>query len=297
MLGAGGMGEVYLALDTRLGRRVALKFLSSEFTSDPERVRRFQQEARTASALNHPNILTIYELGQHQGVEFIASELVEGETLRTRLQRGPMELSEILRVVSQLVSALRTAHAAGVIHRDIKPENVMLRPDGYVKVLDFGLAKLAEPSAPQADASTLLRTAPGMVMGTMHYMSPEQLRGEMVGARTDQWSLGVVLYEMLSGRRPFEGSTGSDVIAAILEKEQPPLQGPEELRRITAKLLRKKSEERYPTASELSEELFRFQKQSDAAPIGREPETSPRWMGGCSSRDRGCCDLHAEPRA
>lgn len=277
MLGAGGMGEVYLALDTRLGRRVALKFLSSEFTSDPERVRRFQQEARAASALNHPNILTIYELGQHQGVQFIAAELVEGQTLRARLQRGPMELSEILRVVSQLVSALRTAHAAGVVHRDIKPENVMLRPDGYVKVLDFGLAKLAEPSGPQADAATLLRTGPGMVMGTMHYMSPEQLRGEMVGARTDQWSLGVVLYEMLSGRRPFEGSTGSDVIAAILEKEQPPLQGPEELRRITAKLLRKKSEERYPTASELSEELFRFQKQSDAAPVAASRK--PRLAG------------------
>ena len=265
-LGAGGMGEVYLALDTRLGRRVALKFLASEFTSDPERVRRFQQEARAASALNHPNILTIYELGQHQGVQFIASELVEGQTLRARLDRGRMELAEILRVVSQLASALRTAHSAGVIHRDIKPENIMLRPDGYVKVLDFGLAKLAEPSTPGANESTLLRTAPGVVMGTMHYMSPEQLRGGSVDARTDQWSLGVVLYEMLSGRRPFEGSTGSDIIAAILEKEHTPVRGPEELQRITAKLLSKVSGDRYPAISDLAEELSDFRKRSEAAP-------------------------------
>ncbi|MGZ8851175.1 MAG: protein kinase domain-containing protein, partial [Thermoanaerobaculia bacterium] len=266
MLGAGGMGEVYVALDTRLGRRVAVKFLSSQFTSDPERVRRFRQEAQLASGLNHPNILTIHELGEHHGVQFIASELVEGETLRARLEHGPMELSEIVRVASQVASALRTAHAAGVVHRDIKPENVMLRPDGYVKVLDFGLAKLSETSAPLADDATLLRTATGVVMGTTQYMSPEQVRGQVVDARTDQWSLGVVLYEMLSGRRPFEGSTGSDVIAAILEKEHLLLQAPEELRRITARLLRKKREERYPTASDLCTDLASFQKQSEAGP-------------------------------
>ncbi|MEO6487191.1 MAG: serine/threonine-protein kinase, partial [Thermoanaerobaculia bacterium] len=266
MLGAGGMGEVYVALDTRLGRRVALKFLSAQFTSDRERVRRFRQEAEVASGLNHPNILTIHEFGEHHGVQFIASELVEGETLRSRLGRGPMDLSEIVRVASEVASALRTAHAAGVIHRDIKPENVMLRPDGYVKVLDFGLAKLSEASTPPADGATLLRTAAGVVMGTTHYMSPEQLRGEIVDQRTDQWSLGVVLYEMLSSRRPFEGSTGSDVIAAILGKEPLPPQAPEELRRITAKLLRRKREERYPTTGDLCADLASFQKKNEAAP-------------------------------
>lgn len=265
VLGAGGMGEVYLALDTRLGRHVALKFLSSQFTSNPDRVHRFRQEARAASALNHPNILTIYELGEHHGVQFIASEVVEGETLRKHLDRGPMELSEIVRVASQVASALRTAHAAGVVHRDIKPENVMLRPDGYVKVLDFGLAKLSEPSGPLVDAG--LHTASGVVMGTTQYMSPEQVRGQVVDARTDQWSLGVVLHEMLSGRRPFEESTASDVIAAILGKEHPPLQAPRELRRITARLLRKKREERYPTASDLCSDLDAFQKRSDAGPV------------------------------
>lgn len=264
MLGVGGMGEVYLARDTRLGRRVALKFLSSQFTSDPARVRRFHLEARAASALNHPNILTIYEMAEHQGVQFMASELVEGETLRDRLERGPMEVSEIVGVITQVVSALRTAHAAGVIHRDIKPENIMVRPDGYVKVLDFGLAKLSERSDPDvpADDTTHLLTAAGVVMGTTRYMSPEQLRGQIVDARTDQRSLGVVLYEMLCRRRPFEGSTGSDVIAAILEKEHPSIQGPVELRRITARLLRKKSEER-PTASEICADLDSFQKHGE----------------------------------
>ncbi len=267
MVGAGGMGEVYVALDTRLDRRVALKFLSSRYTSDAGRVHRFRQEARAASSLNHPNILTIHELGEHDGVQFIASELVEGETLRERMAHGPLQLSEVVRVASQVASALRATHTAGVVHRDIKPENIMLRPDGYVKVLDFGLAKLSETLAPPADETTALQTVTGVVMGTTPYMSPEQLRGQHVDARTDQWSLGVVLFEMLSGRRPFEGSTGSDVVAAILGKEHPPLHAPEELRRITTKLLRKRSEERYPTANELCTDLASFQKQIEAEAV------------------------------
>ena len=267
MLGAGGMGEVYVALDVRLDRRVALKFLSSRYTSDAGRVHRFRQEARAASSLNHPNILTIHELGEHDGVQFIASELVEGETLRERIANGPLPLSEVVRVISQVASALRATHTAGVVHRDIKPENIMLRPDGYVKVLDFGLAKLSEALAPPSDDTTALQTATGVVMGTTPYMSPEQLRGQHVDARTDQWSLGVVLFEMLSGRRPFEGSSGSDVVAAILGREQAPLHAPEELRRITAKLLRKKREERYPTADELCTDLTSFQKQIETGAV------------------------------
>src|SRR5262249_28948496 len=229
LIGAGGMGEVYLAEDRRLGRKVALKLLPAAFTRDKEPVRRFKQEARAASSLNHPNILTIHEIGEASiaegGAHYIVSEFVEGETLRAMLRGGRLDVGKATAIAVQVASALSVAHDAGIVHRDIKPENVMARPDGLVKVLDFGLAKLTEaPTRPaDSEASTNLSTAPGIVMGTVSYMSPEQARGQKVDLRADVFSLGVVLYEMIAGRRPFEGATMSDVIAALLTAEPPPL--------------------------------------------------------------------------
>ncbi|OLE54806.1 MAG: hypothetical protein AUG51_06805 [Acidobacteria bacterium 13_1_20CM_3_53_8] len=254
LLGKGGMGEVYLAEDMRLGRRVAMKLLPREFTKDVNRLRRFEQEARAASALNHPNILTIYEIGRAGASHFIATEFIDGETLRQRVQREGVEIIEAIDVAVQIASALAAAHKAGIIHRDIKPENVMLREDGLVKVLDFGLAKLAErlaiTSGPETPTRMQINTAPGMIMGTANYMSPEQARGLEVDERTDIFSLGAVLYEMIAGRVPFEGETPSDVIASILKTEQTPLSHlspgvPSELARIITKALRKDMDERY----------------------------------------------------
>ncbi|HSE16884.1 MAG TPA: protein kinase [Pyrinomonadaceae bacterium] len=255
----GGMGEVYLAEDTRLGRKVALKLLPASFTTDADRLRRFEQEARAASALNHPNIITIYEIRQAAGSHVIATEFVEGETLRHRLSRSALTLSETLNIAIQVADALSAAHKAGIIHRDIKPENIMLRPDGYVKVLDFGLAKLSEQAAPAvaAEAPTIqVRTGSGIVIGTAGYMSPEQARGLGVDHRSDIFSLGAVIYEMLARRKPFEGDTPSDTLAAILKTEPPPLtrvaQGvPAELVRIVNKSLRKDREERYQVVKDL----------------------------------------------
>ncbi|HVS83971.1 MAG TPA: protein kinase [Pyrinomonadaceae bacterium] len=255
-IGIGGMGEVYLAEDSRLGRKVALKMLPTFFTKDNDRVRRFQQEARAASALNHPNILTIYEIGQIAARHFIATEFIEGETLRRRMSRTEMRINEALEVSIQVASALSAAHQAAIAHRDIKPGNIMLRPDALVKVLDFGLAKLTEPKSGESEAATLVNTKQGIVMGTAHYMSPEQTRGQRVDARTDIWSLGVVLYEMTTGRMPFEGPTASDVISLILQKEplSPARHAPEvppELERIITKALRKDREERYQTVKDM----------------------------------------------
>src|SRR5262245_17187640 len=208
-LGRGGMGEVHLALDTRLGRKVAMKLLLAKFTTDVERLRRFEQEARATSALNHPNIITVYEIGEIKGRRFIVTEYVEGETLRQRLSSAPQQrirLSEALEIAAQVAAALQAAHEAGITHRDIKPENVMWRDDGLVKVLDFGLAKLSGArDGLQSPAAENLNTRSGIVMGTASYMSPEQARGEKADHRTDIFSLGVMLYEMLAGRRPFEG--------------------------------------------------------------------------------------------
>ncbi|MGH9843697.1 MAG: serine/threonine-protein kinase, partial [Blastocatellia bacterium] len=229
LLGRGGMGEVYLAEDSRLERKVALKVLPSAFTQNQDRVRRFEREAKAASALNHPNILTIHEIGELDGAHYIVSEFVEGETLRALIERGRLGISQAIAIAEQVAGALSVAHQAGIIHRDIKPENVMARPDGLVKVLDFGLAKLTErPAATpevdsQAETIARLSTEPGVVMGTVPYMSPEQARGQKVDHRTDIFSLGVLLYEMLAGRRPFEGATASDVIVALLTAEPLPL--------------------------------------------------------------------------
>jgi len=255
----GGMGEVYLAEDKRLGRKVALKLLPASFTTDEDRLRRFEQEARSASALNHPNIITIYEIHQAAGSHVIATEFVEGETLRHRLSRSALTLSETLNIAIQVADALSAAHKAGIIHRDIKPENIMLRPDGYVKVLDFGLAKLSEQATPAvaAEAPTIqVRTGSGIVIGTAGYMSPEQARGLGVEHRSDIFSLGAVIYEMLARRKPFEGDTPSDTLAAILKTEPPPLARvahgvPSELVRIVNKSLRKDREERYQVVKDL----------------------------------------------
>jgi eukaryotic-like serine/threonine-protein kinase len=266
LIGTGGMGEVYLAEDTRLGRKVALKLLPAAFTQDRERVRRFKQEARAASSLNHPNILTIHEIGEASaaegGAHYIVSEFVEGATLRSMARSGRLDIGKATVIAQQVAGALSVAHEAGIVHRDIKPENVMVRPDGLVKVLDFGLAKLTETPAPSADseASTNMSTAPGMMMGTVSYMSPEQARGQKVDHRADIFSLGVVLYEMLAGRRPFEGATMSDVIAALLTAEPPPLrqyraEATAELEQVVGKCLAKAREARYQSAVELIVEL------------------------------------------
>jgi serine/threonine-protein kinase len=269
-LGRGGMGEVYKAKDTTLGREVAIKVLLSDISIDRDQLRRFEQEARAASALNHPNIITIHEFGLEDGVHFIVSEFIEGETLRQRTASERVNAAEIPDIAIQITSALNAAHEAGIVHRDIKPENVMVRPDGLVKVLDFGLAKLVEHRS--FDTTTELNNTSeattaawgggkaGVVMGTVSYMSPEQARGQKLDARSDQFSLGVVLYEMAAGVAPFARETVADTIASILEKEPPPLthftsEVPETLELIIRKTLSKDRRERYQNAGELLDDL------------------------------------------
>ena len=266
------MGEVYLAEDTKLGRKVALKLLSEELTANRDRLSRFDQEAYAASALNHPNILTIYEMGDEGGRHFIATEYIDGITLRKRLAGPAMELTEILDIAIQITGALEEAHAAGIIHRDIKPENVMIRKNGHVKVLDFGLAKLMD-RAPEGEATdteavtrAFVQTDAGMVMGTSQYMSPEQARGKVVDARSDIWSLGVMLYEMATGRAPFSGETKTDVIVAIAKSEPPPLARfspglPPEFEWVVMKALRKNADERYQTVKELESDLKKLKQR------------------------------------
>jgi non-specific serine/threonine protein kinase len=265
-LGAGGMGEVYLARDPRLGRRVALKVLPPELAQDAERVRRFEQEARAASALNHPNVCTIHDIGETEdGRTFIAMEHVQGQTLRQRLASGPLPVAGALSAARQAAEALAAAHRAGIVHRDIKPENLMLREDGYLKVLDFGLAKLLEAPDGAAAEPGPAQTVTGAVMGTVRYMSPEQARGLPVDARTDVWALGAVLYELLSGRPAFAGATAGDLIAAILLTEPAPLSArgaevPAELERVVGRALRKAAEERYASGGELARELKQLEQ-------------------------------------
>src|SRR5262245_17596312 len=260
-IGKGGMGEVYLANDTRLDRKVALKILPAEVAADHSRMNRFVQEAKAASALNHPNIITIHEIEEADSNSFIATEFIDGETLRERMQHQPMKVGEALEVGIQTASALAASHSAGKVHRDIKPENIMIRRDGIVKVLDFGLAKLTERVPPrlvdtEAPTRVAMDTEPGVVMGTAQYMSPEQARGLGVDARADVWSLGCVLYEMVTGRQPFGGATTLDVLSAILNHEPDLLvhhtpEVPRELEHIVSKALRKDPEERYQTVKDL----------------------------------------------
>jgi eukaryotic-like serine/threonine-protein kinase len=290
-LGAGGMGEVYLAEDMKLGRKVALKILGEEYTTNRDRLNRFEQEACAASALNHPNILTIYEVGHDNGRHFIATEYIDGSTLRRSLGRSAMDPHEILDIAVQVASALEEAHTAGIVHRDIKPDNIMVRRNGYVKVLDFGLAKLTEKSTTdrgqsdgEASTRVLVHTDAGVVMGTSHYMSPEQTRGKPVDARSDIWSLGVVMYEMVAGRTPFDGETSTDVIVAINQKEAPPLARfapnvPAELDWIISKALRKDRDERYQTVKELLTDLRRL-KQKLEFEVELERSVSPESVTG-----------------
>jgi serine/threonine protein kinase/Tol biopolymer transport system component len=278
LLGAGGMGEVYLARDLNLARPVAIKILPWQFTEDAAHVRRFEREARSASALNNPNIITIHEIGQEDGLHFMATEFIAGRTLRERLANGALPVREVIDLAVQIATALAAAHSAGIIHRDIKPENVMVRPDGLVKVLDFGLAKPSERELIHSGTTTSptlsLQTDANMMMGTVAYLSPEQVRRERVDHCTDIFSLGVVLYEMLSGERPFQGHTGAEVFAAIQEHEPPPITSteiPAELNRVIARALAKKAAARYQTADELRHDLARI------AGLMAE-QRAPRWF-------------------
>jgi eukaryotic-like serine/threonine-protein kinase len=266
-IGAGGMGVVYLAQDTKLERKVAVKILHPDLAGNSERMNRFVQEAKAASALNHPNILTIHEIDHIDSTYFIATELIEGKTLREHLRRAPIKLDEVLDINIQVASALAAAHSAGIVHRDIKPENIMLRNDGIAKILDFGLAKLLDEGECDPDAETrgLVKTDPGTVLGTSRYMSPEQVRGLDLDARTDIWSLGVVIYEMLNGGPPFKGETKSHIMVAILERE--PVTGfagqPPELQRIVRKALTKDRNNRYQTARDLLIDLKNLRRDLD----------------------------------
>ena len=258
LIGRGGMGEVYLARDRILNRNIALKLLPSDYTQNPDRLRRFQREAQTVSALNHPNIITIHELGSVSDQQYIATELIEGETLRGHIARGPLAVSDAVDIAIQTAGALAAAHRAGIVHRDIKPENIMLRPDGYVKVLDFGLAKLAEQPEldPHLTAAVDAAVSSGLVMGTLRYMSPEQASGLTVDARSDIFSLGVVLYEMIAGLLPFDHNNHQDLIESIL-KDDPPALGsfvsevPDTLALVITKMLTKDRTCRYQNADEL----------------------------------------------
>ena len=272
-IGAGGMGDVYLAHDTELDRTVALKILPDDVAADEQRLQRFIQEARAVSALNHPHILTIHEIGSSEDIRFIVTEFIEGETLRRRIKAG-LNLIDILDIAIQVGSALAAAHAAGIIHRDIKPANIMVRRDGYIKLLDFGVAKLmvSSSSASDGEAETLamINTGAGAVIGTTKYMSPEQAKGIGVDLRTDLWSLGAVLYEMITRSEPFVGETPTETISLIIQREPPPLDSyvehaPAELQRIVSKALTKKREDRYQTAEELVADLRNLKRKLEAS--------------------------------
>jgi serine/threonine protein kinase/tetratricopeptide (TPR) repeat protein len=299
-IGVGGMGEVYLAHDTNLNRRVALKLMSVRFSLEEDRLRRFRQEALAVSALNHPNILVIHDFGECDGRPFMVTEFVAGQTLRQRMRGVALPLHEAVSIGLQVANALAAAHAGGIVHRDVKPENVMVRPDGYVKVLDFGLAKLADART-AADDPNVLRTTPGMVMGTPRYMSPEQARGHDLDTRSDIWSFGAMLYEMVSGEPPFSGATPADLIAAILNVEPVPLElkvpavSPA-LGRLVARSLRKSRLDRHATAAVLVTELTTVHKQLDSDPPATpasasrhdtdSPNTASSSRGGIAKRTR-----------
>src|SRR5258705_9245965 len=278
-LGSGAMGVVYLAQDSRLGRKIALKLLPSQFTNDKDRLRRFQQEARAASALNHPNILTVHEVEQRSGLHYIATEFVDGETLRQHMNTRRMSLDEILNIAIQVASALQAAHTAGIAHRDIKPENIMIRSDGYIKVLDFGLAKLAEKDLSPGTAET----NPGVVMGTPRYMSPEQARGLDVDLRTDIFSLGAVVYEMVTGKVPFDGLTTSDIIAALIKDEPESMSLsvtdlPVVFEHVVRKALTKDLDLRYQTIAEFLSDLQRLKDEIQLNALVRTDADGSRFL-------------------
>ncbi|HEY8458766.1 MAG TPA: protein kinase, partial [Blastocatellia bacterium] len=296
LIGAGGMGEVYLARDARLHRRIALKILPAQFTQDPAQVERFEREARAASALNHPNIITIHEIGQEGGAHFIATEFIEGRTLREVMVSGKAQLGEALDIAAQIAGALSAAHAAGIVHRDIKPENVMVRDDGLVKLLDFGLAKPVGETGRERELETVSpftvslsphlpisalsqMTDPRMLMGTLAYLSPEQARGDKVDHRTDIFSLGVVLYEMIAGTRPFSGETPSATLDAILNRAPEPVAtGLPGLESIIERSLAKDREARYQTAREMQADLQRLARELASAPAAFQRRAMAAWQ-------------------
>jgi serine/threonine protein kinase len=301
LLGRGGMGEVYLAHDPRLNRRVAIKLLPAAIVDDKERVRRFEQEARATSAISHPNVAHVYEIGEAHGRNFIAMEYVHGSTLRQALRRGPLEVCEAVEIGIQIAIALAAAHEAGVVHRDIKPENIVIRVDGYVKVLDFGLAKLVEDrlyaGTPEATSFPSLHTGPELLMGTSDYMSPEQVRRQTADERTDLWSLGVVLYEMLAGRRPFPGRESREVIVSILEREPEPIGSvrnglPTALQEIVAKALQKHTDKRFQSAQEMVDELRRVRPF-----VGGSNSSNVSHVGGSSYLPGNGVDASSESQA
>ena len=279
LLGKGGMGAVYLAEDSKLDRKIAVKLLSKEFGRDTDKLNRFIREAKAASALNHPNILTVYEIGEVGGINYIATEFIDGKVLSQHNSKEKITLESVLDISIQIVSALQTAHEAGIVHRDIKPDNLMIRRDGIVKVLDFGLAKLSEKqSANESDSEAAkiakATTNPGMIMGTPNYMSPEQARGKGITHQTDIFSFGIVLYEMLSGKLPFQGESAMDTIGAILHKEPLPLNQllpelPDEIEQIVNRTLRKNTDERYQNTKDLLADLRSVKQRLDYEEVGR----------------------------
>ena len=292
-IGVGGMGEVYLAKDSRLGRTVALKVLSEDIASDKRRMQRFRQEAKIASSLNQPNILTIFEFGEIEGLTFLATEFIDGETLRNSLRAKKLEIAEVVDIAIQVLAALDAAHEARIVHRDIKPENVMIRRrDGVVKVLDFGLAKVAERKQSSImtdqysdlEAATEFKTAPHTVMGTVNYMSPEQAQARTVDERTDIWSTGVMIYEMVSGVLPFKGATVSHTVVQILEKDPVPLtqfrkrKVPADLQRMVAKALAKNPAERYQTAKDMMIDLRTLKKYLESEIVNEHSASQTRVM-------------------
>jgi eukaryotic-like serine/threonine-protein kinase len=303
LIGSGGMGEVYLADDTKLGRKVAIKFLNEKYSKEEDLLNRFIQEAKAASALNHPNLITVYEIGEHDGAHYISTEFIDGKTLRQRMKER-LTFDDAMSIAVQTAEALSAAHQAGIIHRDIKPENIMVRPDGYVKVLDFGLAKLNDVADTGGEEETkkLVKTNPGVVMGTVAYMSPEQARGKGMDARSDVFSFGVVMYEMLTGKLPFEGETMTDTLSSIISKEPASVTSlaphlPRELQRIVQKTLKKKRDQRYQTTRDLLVDLkelrdeLRLEAKLEQTAVPNKPETSqssaPRYStsSGSGTRD------------
>lgn len=286
-IGSGGMGDVYLADDTKLGRKVAIKFLHEKFSREDDLLNRFKQEAKAASALNHPNILTVYEIGEHEGKHYISTEYINGKTLRERMKQR-LSFDETMSIMIQTAEALSAAHHAGIVHRDIKPENIMVREDGYVKVLDFGLAKLTEINQTDSEEQTkkLVKTNPGVVMGTVAYMSPEQARGKNTDARSDVFSFGIMLYEMLTGKMPFLGETMTDTLSSIISTEPQPITTiaphlPKELQRIVQKTLRKKRDLRYQTTQDLLVDLkdlrdeLQLEAKLEQTAVPNKPDSGP----------------------